>query len=141
MDTKKVEACMVSTFLLYICSRFSTEVCEDDSRVFVLFVCDAFLSGVIGMHLFLYITTNTILVVTNIRRHSFEICGCEFLVKHQLFQVSYFPLLLPVLCNDLGLIIADVRMMHHSLYTCLIDVDPVNLSSIHGEPRTELLRF
>ena len=52
MDTKKVEACMVSTFLLYICSRFSTEVCEDDSRVFVLFVCDAFLSGVIGMHLF-----------------------------------------------------------------------------------------
>ena len=50
MDTKKVEACMVSTFLLYICSRFSTEVCEDDSRVFVLFVCDAFLSGVIGMH-------------------------------------------------------------------------------------------
>ena len=43
---------MVSTFLLYICSRFSTEVCEDDSRVFVLFVCDAFLSGVIGMHLF-----------------------------------------------------------------------------------------
>ena len=53
MDTKKVEACMVSTFLLYICSRFSTEVCEDDSRVFVLLVCDAFLSGVIGMHLFL----------------------------------------------------------------------------------------
>ncbi len=53
MDTKKVEACVVSTFLLYICSRFSTEVCEDDSRVFVLFVCDAFLSGVIGMHLFL----------------------------------------------------------------------------------------
>ena len=52
MDTKKVEACMVSTFLLYICSRFSTEVCEDDSRVFVLFVCDSFLSGVIGMHLF-----------------------------------------------------------------------------------------
>ncbi len=52
MDTKKVEACVVSTFLLYICSRFSTEVCEDDSRVFVLFVCDAFLSGVIGMHLF-----------------------------------------------------------------------------------------
>ena len=99
------------------------------------------LSGVIGMHLFLYITTNTILVVTNIRRHSFEICGCEFLVKHQLFQVSYFPLLLPVLCNDLGLIIADVRMMHHSLYTCLIDVDPVNLSGIHGEPRTELFRF
>ena len=43
---------MVSTFLLYICSRFSTEVCEDDSRVFVLFVCDSFLSGVMRMHLF-----------------------------------------------------------------------------------------
>ena len=43
---------------LYIYSRFSTEVCEDDSRVFVLFVCDAFLYGVIGMHLFLFIITN-----------------------------------------------------------------------------------
>ena len=52
MYTKKVEPCKCSIFELYIYSRFSTEVCEDDSRVFVLFVCDAFLSGVIGMHLF-----------------------------------------------------------------------------------------
>ena len=51
MYTKKVEYCRYSIFLLYIYSRFSTEVCEDVSRVFVLFVCDAFLSGVIGMHL------------------------------------------------------------------------------------------
>ena len=74
MDTKKVEACMVSTFLLYICSRFSTEVCEDDSRVFVLFVCDAFLSGVIGMHLFLFI-------ITNVRLDPFKINRSEFLIK------------------------------------------------------------
>lgn len=53
MYTKGNYPCGFSIFLLYIYSRFSTEVCEDDSRVFVLFVCDAFLSGVIGMHLFL----------------------------------------------------------------------------------------
>ncbi len=52
MYTKSNDPCRYSIFLLYIYNRFSTEVCEDDSRVFVLFVCDAFLSGVIGMHLF-----------------------------------------------------------------------------------------
>ena len=81
MYTKKVESCKCSIFELYIYSRFSTEVCEDDSRVFVLFVCDAFLSGVIGMHLFLFIVTNEELFITNIRSNPFEICCIEFLVK------------------------------------------------------------
>ncbi|WP_443722851.1 hypothetical protein, partial [Ruminococcus sp.] len=52
-----------------------TEVCEDDSRVFVLFVCDAFLSGVIGMHLF-FINYNTyeakVKVQSNICKNLFK---------------------------------------------------------------------
>ena len=60
------------THVIY--SRFSTEVCEDDSRVFVLFVCDAFLSGVIGMHLFLFI-------ITNVRLDPFKINRSELLIK------------------------------------------------------------
>ncbi len=74
MYTKNVEPCKCSIFYLYIYSRFSTEVCEDDSRVFVLFVCDAFLSGVIGMHLFLFI-------ITNVRLDPFKINRSELLIK------------------------------------------------------------
>ena len=96
------------------------------SRVFVLFVCDAFLSGVIRMHLFLF--------KTDIWCYPFQIFFREFFVEFQLIQTLYFPSFSAMLDDDFSLVEIDVRVGFQAFYAGFVEVHPEGIPFLHGKP-------